>query len=389
MRSTKPRSLWAAGVAIGLTSIATTPAASANPSHYLVYVGTYTGPNSQGVYAFRFDARHGRAEPPFLAAALTNPTFLALGPGRRFLYAVGEASDFRGQKAGAVSALRIDRDSGRLELVNQVSSGGRGPCHLTLDAAGKWVLVANYGGGSVAVLPVQSDGALGDVVSFHQHRGSSVNPRRQEGPHAHGVTLDAANRLAVVPDLGLDRYLLYRLDLATGRLTPHEPPDAQVAPGSGPRHFVFGPESKHAYGINELTSTVTAFRFDRESGTLREIQTVSTLPDDFKGESTTAEIEVHPNGRFVYGSNRGHDSLAVLARDPGTGTLKLLRTVSTQGKVPRHFAIDPSGAWLWAANQGSDRLVLFRLDPESGLPTPTDVTVPVGAPVCVVYLPLD
>jgi len=296
---------------------------------------------------------------------------------------------FQGKKAGSVSAFSIDRATGRLDLLNQVSSGGPGPCHLVLDATGKWVLVANYGGGSVALLPIQGNGALGEAVSFHQHQGSSLNPQRQEGPHAHGVTLDAANRVAIVPDLGLDRLMIYRLDAVNGRLTPNDPPHAAVKPGSGPRHLAFAPDYKHAYGINELSSTITVYAYDSAGGSLAEVQTLSTLPDGFDGDNSTAEIEVHPTGKFVYGSNRGHDSIAVFARDLQRGTLERVANVPTQGKAPRNFAIDPTGAWLWAANQGSDNLVLFRIDPERGLLQPAGVTVDIGSPVCVQYVPLD
>ncbi|HNU99187.1 MAG: lactonase family protein [Verrucomicrobia bacterium] len=382
-------SLMAGCTSLALAWMAGTPGALAKSTDDLVYVGTYTGSKSKGIYAFRFNAKDGRAETPFLAAETAHPTFLALAPNKRFLYAVGELGTFQGKKAGSVSAFSIDRATGRLDLLNQVSSGGPGPCHLVLDATGKWVLVANYGGGSVALLPIQGNGALGEAVSFHQHQGSSLNPQRQEGPHAHGVTLDAANRVAIVPDLGLDRLMIYRLDAVNGRLTPNDPPHAAVKPGSGPRHLAFAPDYKHAYGINELSSTITVYAYDSAGGSLAEVQTLSTLPDGFDGDNSTAEIEVHPTGKFVYGSNRGHDSIAVFARDLQRGTLERVANVPTQGKAPRNFAIDPTGAWLWAANQGSDNLVLFRIDPERGLLQPAGVTVDIGSPVCVQYVPLD
>jgi len=389
MRLVKFGSSMVGWVSLGLASATGTPSAIALSTQYFVYVGTYTGPHSKGIYVFRFNAEEGRAQPPFLAAETANPSFLALAPNGRFLYAVGELGAFDGKKTGAVSAFRINRATGQLALLNQVSSGGPGPCHLTVDATGKWLLVANYGGGSVALLPIQDDGSLSPAVSFHQHQGSSVNPRRQESPHAHGVTLDAANRILIVPDLGLDRFMLYRLDAAAGRLTPNDPPFAQVKPGSGPRHLSFAPDGKHAYGIHELSSTLTAYAYDGSTGSLQELQTVSTLPEDYRGESTTAEIEVHPTGKFVYGSNRGHDSIAVFSRDPQHGTLTPIANVATQGKIPRHFAIDPSGTWLWAANQGSNNLVLFRIEPEQGRLLPAGATVDIGAPVCLKYLPAD
>lgn len=365
------------------------PELLAKSAQYWVYVGTYTGAKSKGIYAFRFDSQNGQAGEPMLAAEVANPSFLALAPNGRTLCAVGELGSFQGKKTGAVSAFAINRATGQLTLLNQVPSGGPGPCHVTFDATGRWALVANYSGGSVASFPVRTDGSLGDAVSFHQHQGASVNPRRQEGPHAHGATLDPANRLLVVPDLGLDKLMLYDFDAATGKLTPHEPPFVSTQPGSGPRHFVFSPDGRHGYAINEMASTITAYAYNRKAGSFKELGTASTLPEDFRGESTTAEIEVHPTGKFVYGSNRGHDSIAVFARNGRLGTLKGLEHVPTQGAVPRSFAVDPSGKWLWVANQNSDNLVLFRIDPQQGTLQPTGTQVKVGAPVCVKYSPVE
>lgn len=350
-----------------------------------VYVGTYTEPGkSQGIYRLDFDTETGKATLKGLAAEAVNPSFLALHPTGKFLYAVGEVSMFEGKRGGGVSAFAVDPATGGLSPLNQQSSKGPGPCHVAVDPAGKLVFVANYGGGSVAALPVGSDGTLGEATGFVQHSGSSVNPRRQEGPHAHGVHLDGSGTLLAVPDLGLDKILLYRFE-ANGALKASHPDHADVAPGSGPRHLAWHPDGKHAYVINEMASTVTALDYDREKGSLATTQTVTTLPEGYHGDSSTAEVVVHPNGKWLYGSNRGHDSLAVFAIDGATGRLRPAGHVATGGKTPRNFAIDPTGRFLLAANQGSDSIVVFRIDPETGMPKPTGDSVAVGAPVCVVF----
>jgi 6-phosphogluconolactonase len=250
------------------------------------------------------------------------------------------------------------------------------------------VLVVNYGTGSVAVLAIRDDGSLGDSTAFVQHSGSSVNPKRQQGPHAHSVNLSPDNRFAIVADLGLDQVLVYRFDASSGSLQPNDPPFARVAPGAGPRHFTFHPSGRFAYVINELASTVTAFNWDARRGVLSEIQTISTLPKDFSGENYTAEVVVHPNGRFLYGSNRGHDSIAVFSIDR-QGKLTFIETTPTQGSFPRNFALDPTGRWLFAANQRSDNVVLFRVDPKTGRLSPANRTIRVGSPVCVRFLAAD
>ena len=355
-------------------------------SSYLVFVGTYTGPKSKGIHVFPFDPSRGTAGAPILAAEIANPSFLALAPDGKHLYAVGELSNFQGQKAGAVSAFAVDRATGKLALLNQVSSGGDGPCHITTDPQGRSVFVANYGGGSVAAIRIRPDGSLGDRTAFHQHQGSSVNRQRQEGPHAHGAALDARASLLVVPDLGLDRLMLYRWNASTGELAASHPPSVGLAPGSGPRHFSFTPDRRHGVSINELSSTLTLFAYEPQSARLIELQTLPTLPADFHGSSTTAEVAIHPNGRFVYASNRGHNSLAVFRVSSGGNRLELVEIVPSGGAIPRSFAITPDGRWLWAANQDSDLLALFQIDPKTGRLTQTDTTVMVGTPVCVQFL---
>lgn len=352
-----------------------------------VYIGTYTRGGSQGIYLSELDLAGGRLAPAELAAKLANPSFLAIHPGRPLLYAVGEIGDFQGKKTGAVNAFSVDPTTGKLALLNQQSSQGTGPCHAVVDRNGRNVLVANYGGGSIACLPIREDGSLGQATSSIQHEGSGVDPRRQEGPHAHSINLDAAGRFALVADLGLDKILVYRFDAADGKLTPNDPPWTKLAPGSGPRHFAFHPSGRYAYVISELSSMVTALQYDAGRGTLTALQTVSTLPEGFDGRSTTAEVQVHPSGRFLYGSNRGHDSIACFAVDAATGKLSPLGHQSTQGKTPRNFSIDPTGSYLLAANQSTDNVVVFRIDPKTGELRPTGHSISVAMPVCVKMMP--
>jgi 6-phosphogluconolactonase len=352
----------------------------------LVYVGTYTGGKSKGIYLFQMDTATGRLTPAGVAAETANPSFLAIHPSRRYLYAVNEVGEFGGQKSGSVSAFAIAPGTGKLTLLNQEATGGDGPCHLIVDKTGKNVLVANYGGGSVAVLPIQPDGRLGKATTFIQHQGSSVNRQRQEGPHAHSAQLDAANRFAFVADLGLDKMFIYRFDPNRGTLTPNTPPAAPVALGAGPRHFAFHPNGRFAYVIDELNSTVTAFAYDAKTGELKTLQAASTLPEGFIGENSTAEVQVSPNGRFLYGSNRGHNSIAIFAINPQTGLLTYAGYEPTQGKTPRNFAIEPTGNYLIAANQDSDSLVVFRIDANTGRLKPTGQVVEAPMPVCVTFL---
>jgi 6-phosphogluconolactonase len=353
----------------------------------LVYVGTYTGKGgARGIELLRLDPASGDLRPVGTAAEAANPSFLAIHPNRKYLYAVNEVGDFEGRKTGVVSAFEIDPATGALRALNRQASEGTGPCHVSVDPSGRCVLVANYGGGSVAALPIREDGSLGPAGSSVKHQGSGPNPRRQEGPHAHCIVADPAGRFAFAADLGLDKILVYRLDAAAAALAPHEPPSAAVDPGSGPRHFTFHPGGKWAYVINELASTVTAFRYDAARGVLEPFQTVSTLPADFNGTNYTAEVVVAPDGRTLYGSNRGHDSLAVFRIDASDGRLTPAGHVSTGGKTPRNFAIAPGGRWLLAANQNSDSIVVFGVDPETGGLTPAGKSVQVPKPVCVRFL---
>lgn len=373
---------------IALAAAAPFATASAAESTYLMYVGTYTGGKSQGIYAFRFDSASGKLDALGLAAAMKSPSFLAVHPSGKYLYAVSEIDDFDGKKTGGVAALAVDRATGKLAKLNDAPSGGAGPCHLVVDKAGKHVLVANYGGGSVAAIAIGDEGKLGASTARIQHTGSSVNPARQQEPHAHSINLDAANRFAVAADLGLDQLLVYRFDAATGALAPNDPPHTPIKPGSGPRHFAFHPNGKFAYAINELNCTMTALSYDAAHGTLKELQTLSTLrPDEtYRGGWSTADVHVHPSGKFLYGSNRGHDTIVVYAIDGERGTLTYVENQPTRGKTPRNFAIDPSGKWLLAENQSSDTIALFSINAESGKLKPVGDPVPCPSPVCIQFL---
>lgn len=348
-----------------------------------VYVGTYTVKGSKGIYAFEFNLRTAEVTNPRLVAETLHPSFLAIHPNAPFLYAVNEI--WENGKEGTVSAFAIQPD-GSLQFLNQQPSKGIGPCHLTVDKTGKFVLVANYGNGSVAVLPILPNGSLGEPTCSIQHEGKSVNPQRQEGPHAHSINLDLANRFAIVADLGIDKLLIYRFDATKGILSPNETPFVSTALGAGPRHISLHPSGKFLYSINELNSTVTAYRYDPSKGILTEVQTVSTLPEGFSGTNTTAEIQVHPSGRFLYGSNRGHDSIAIFAIEEAMGKLTLVGHQPTHGRTPRNFSIDPTGAYLFAANQDSDNIVVFRIDQQTGKLEPSGQTINVPTPVCVKFL---
>jgi 6-phosphogluconolactonase len=362
-------------------------APSQKPGKYLLYVGTYTqeGSASKGIYGYRFDAATGHSTPLGLAAETINPSFVALAPNGRFLYAVNEVQNYNGANSGGVSAFSIDRATGKLTLLNEVRSRGADPCYIIVDKSGKYVLVANYTGGSIAVFPVLEDGKLGEASAFVQHTGHGANPQRQEGPHAHSIDLSPDNRLAFVDDLGLDELLVYKFDSTKGTLTPNDPPFVKLDAGAGPRHFVLHPSGKFAYVVAEMASTVTAFSVDLKTGTLQRLQTMSTLPAGFAGENDDAEIHIAPSGNFLYASNRGHDSITVFAIDSQKGTLSKIDDVPTQGKIPRSFEIDPTGNFLLAENSKSDNIVVFRIDQQTGRLAPTGQKLEVGSPVCVKF----
>jgi 6-phosphogluconolactonase len=377
---------------LSLCAVRTEAAPAPQEHKYLVYVGTYTaeaGSTSKGIYAYRFDAGTAELTSIGVAAETTNPSFLAVHPNHRFLYAVNEVSNYKGERSGAVSAFAIDRSTGKLTLLNEVSSRGADPCYITVDKSGKYVLVANYTGGSIAVFPVLEDGRLGEASGFVQHTGHGVDPERQEGPHAHSIDLSQDNRFAIVDDLGLDETLVYKFDSTKGSLSLNDPPFAKADPGAGPRHFALHPNGKFAYVINEMESAVSVFSYDSSGGVLRRLQTISSIPKDFSGHKEAAEIQVHPSGKFLYASNRGHDSIAVFAIDPQKGTLTLTEYAPTKGQTPRSFEIAPGGSLLFAANEKSANIVVFRIDPKTGRLTPTGKVLDVAEPVCVKFVPID
>lgn len=391
MRILHPCSLMLLGAIVLSVPTHVTIAQDKTPAKhsYLAFVGTYTQKDSKGIYVYRYDTSAGHLSLMGLAAETSNPSFLAIHPNHRFLYAVNEDSNYQGPNSGGVSAFSIDAKTGKLAFLNEVRSLGAAPCHIVVDKTGKFVLVANYDGGSVAVFPIEKDGRLGGQTDFKQHSGSSVNKERQEGPHAHSVNLSADNRFCIVGDLGLDKLVIYRFDAAKGTLTPNDLPFASVAPGLGPRHFAYHPDGKFAYAITEMGSKIVAFRFDAKSGALHELQTVSTLPPDFRGENDDAEIAIDRTGRFLYGSNRGHNSIAVFTINPVKGTLTRIQDAPTGGKEPRHFVIDPSGKFLFAENQYVDNIVKFRIDPNTGKLTMTNDVTKVVSPICLVFLPVE
>ena len=374
---------------LALSIFSTSSAQGAKSENYLLFVGTYTKGDSKGIYAYRFDAKSGEATSLGLAAETENPSFLAVDPSQRSLYAVNELTQYKGAPSGAVTAFAIDRATGKLSPLNEVASRGTDPCYIAFDKTGKYVLVANYTGGNVAVFPVSNDGRLGTATAFVQHVGVGKNPERQEGPHAHWIETTADNRFAIVADLGLDQLLIYRFEASKGSLTPNNPPFAKVEPGAGPRHVAFHPNGRFAYVVDELGSTINGFSFDPKKGEFHPLQTVSTLPAGFKGSNDTAEIHVHPNGKFLFASNRGHDSIVVFAIDQKTGSLKLVEHFSTQGKTPRNFEIDPTGTRLFVANQDSGTIVIFQIDPATGRLTPTGQVLQVPSPVALRFVAND
>lgn len=384
MKSRFSHTLMLATLAAAVTT------ASAAATNFFVYFGTYTKAPSKGIYRARFDAVSGKLSAPELAAEAKDPAFLALHPTEKFLYAIDESGDVRRMPDQGLSAYAVDAQTGALTFLNQQSTGSSGACHLSVDATGRTVLVANYGAGGVSAVALSPNGRLGAVGSVIQHTGSSVNPARQKGPHAHEIVVSANNRFALVPDLGLDKILVYQLDSATAKLTPHTPAFATLPPGSGPRHLAFHPNNQFAYVISEMLCTMTAFRYDATRGELTALQTISTLPpgEAVARGTSTAELSVHPSGKFLYGSNRGHDTIVVYTIDAQTGQLTYVENVSTQGKTPRHFTLDPTGAWLLAENQDSNTVAIFRLDQKTGRLTFTGPTVEVPVPVSAVFVPI-
>ncbi|WP_225412899.1 lactonase family protein [Stigmatella hybrida] len=384
---TRRHFLYLAGLGTAGTLVACgdekTPEPPPLPKEVWVYVGTYTtGQQSQGIYLCRLDLETGALQQVGVTPGVTDPSYLAVDSQRRHLYAVNELTTFEGKPSGAVSAFAIDPDTHALTFLNQQASQGGAPCHLEVDAEDGFVLVANYVGGNVAVLPIQEGGRLGPAVDVDQHEGSGP----ETSPHAHQIRLDAGQKHALVPDLGTDKIMVYRFDAGQGTLTPHAPASVSTAPGAGPRHLAFHPNGRFVFNINELNSTLTAFAYDGERGALTPLQTVSTLPTDFTGASYCADIHVSPDGKFLYGSNRGHNSIVVYAIG-SAGELTYVEHVSTQGNWPRNFAIDATGSFLLVANQRSHSIVTFRRDAQTGKLTQVGAPLEVPAPVCLLLVP--
>ena len=353
---------------------------------YLVFVGTYTTKTeSKGIYGYEFDADTGKLMPKGIAAETPDPSWVAVHPSGKFLYAANEAG-----KTSTVSAFAVDAKSGKLTLLNQIPSLGEDPCYLSFDKTGKYLLVANYSSGTSAVFPILADGRLGEHTALVKDQGATgPNNERQEAPHPHWIETSPDNRFALVADLGLDEVLVYKFDAASGTLTPNEPAFARLKAGSGPRHAVVYPNGRFVFAVSELSSTATSFAYDAKKGTLKEIRTASTLPPGFSGRNDVAETAVHPNGKFLYVSNRGNDSIAILSIDPGNRTLSPAGGIPTGGKEPRHFAIDPSGKYLLAENQFSNNIVVFKIDPATGGLTATGQVVEVPSPVDIAFLQED
>jgi len=359
---------------IGLLQLMSMTTMGQNADLYL-FIGTYTSKTSEGIYVYKFNTQTGDFAPVSIAKGIKNPSFLAFSPDKKYLYSVAEMS------GGAVSSFSVDKQSGTLTMLNTQSAGGNGPCHVAVDKTGKWVIVGNYGGGSLSILPVQADGSLGVATQTIQHEGKSVNKARQEKPHVHSINIASNNKDVFVPDLGTDKIMTYTLDTKTGQLLPGNPPFTSSVPGAGPRHFTFHPKGKFAYVIQELDATITGFHY--KPGKLEPFQTVSTIPADYTGQKWCADIHISPDGKFLYGSNRAHESLVIFSINQKNGELTYVGHQNVLGKTPRNFMIDPTGKWVLVANQDSDNVVIFSRDIKTGKLTPTGKEIKVSMPVCL------
>jgi 6-phosphogluconolactonase len=379
-----PRRQFLKAGGVGLLGVITARANTWSNQDRLLYVGTYTSGKSEGIYVYRMDASTGELK-RVSSIKSANPSFLTIDRSKRYLYAVNEVGEYAGKAGGGVSAFAIEPATGNLRLLNEQATLGADPCHLTIDRRKKTLLVANYTGGSVAVLPVRADGTLAPSIDLEQHEGSSIK-EQQKGPHAHCIILDRFERYALAADLGADKVMIYRFDSSTGKLTPGKQPWAELKAGAGPRHLVLSPDGKFAYVINELDSTMTTLKYSELNGTLSHVDTVSTLPSDFSGVSYCADVHVSSSGKFLYGSNRGHNSIVVFEIDSRTGKPTPIEHISTEGKWPRNFTIDPSGRFLLVANQHTDNVVIFSIDAHTGRLKPTGHVAEIPIPVCLKFL---
>lgn len=373
----------ALGMILGMGTLASSPAsAKGHDSTYFLYVGTY----GKGIHAYRFDTDSGRLTPIGLAGSIVNPSWVTVGPRNHFLFAV---SELEGKAEGAVASFAIDRHTGALKELNSLPSGGVAPCHIAIDHTGKLLFVANYTTGSVGVFSIEPGGRLDVRVALLTAEGHSVNAKRQEGPHMHEVVLTADNRFAYVPDLGLDKIHIYRIDPGHDSVTPNDPPFVKEEAGYGPRHMAFGAGEKYAYLVTELKSFVTVFSRDPQNGNLTAIQKIPTLPKGFSGFNGPAEAVIDPARKFLYATNRGANTIAVFGIDPATGRLHDVQNISSEGNFPRGFALDPTGHWAFAGNQKSDDFTIFRVDPASGRLTFTGKRVHVSSPVAFAFVPAE
>jgi 6-phosphogluconolactonase len=354
--------------------------AAENHSKYFIYIGTY----GKGVQAFRYDAQTVTIEPVGLVGEVVNPSWITADQSFKYLYAV---SELEGNAKGGVASFEIDRKTGKLNPLNHIGSEGVAPCYAAVDATSKTLVVANYTSGGVSAFPIEQNGSLGPLGSLMTAEGSSINKDRQEGPHAHEAVISHDNERVYVPDLGLDKIRIYRLESTAGKLTPNDPPFVSVEAGHGPRHIIFDKKGEYAYVINELKPLVSVFSHDASNGNLKLIQTIPTLPADFTKKNTGAEIRLDHSGKFLYTSNRGNDSLQVFAIDPSTGKLQQVQNISTEGKDPRGFALDPTGRLLFVGNQNSNNLVVFKIDSQTGKLTPAGQKFDVPSPVDVLFVP--
>lgn len=362
-----------------------TPAApKPSGSERLAFVGTYTGKTgSKGIYAFDFDSSAGKLTPRGLAAETESPSWVAIDPNGKFAYAANETG-----KHSTITAFSIDAKTAKLTQLNQVPALGEDPCYLSFDKTGKYLFAANYSSGNVVVFPILPNGKLGEHTANVKDSGAlGPNKERQEAPHAHWVQVSPDNRFVFVSDLGLDAILSYRFDARKGTLTPNDPPAGKLTPGAGPRHVAFSPNGRYVYVVSELNNTVTAFSYDAAKGALFEFQVLSTLPDDFVGRNDDAEIAIHPNGKWLYASNRGRDTIAVFSISPADGSLTHSGEFPTAGKEPRHFTIDPTGQFLLAENQNSNSIAVFRIDATTGALTQVSSVNDIASPVCLTFLP--
>ena len=372
------------GLVLGAALLSAAPAFAA--SNYVGYVGTYTDTAAKGIYALKWDAAAKKFVSLGLQAEVASPSFVAVSPSHKFLYAITERAARR-DGTGSVSSYAIDPATGGLKLINRVPAHGNTSAHLVVDASGKWLLVANYGSGSVASFPLKADGSIGEMADFQQHSGSSVNPHRQMGPHPHEVVMSPDNRFLLIPDLGLDKVFVYALDGSSGKLNLASTADTR--PGFGPRHMLFGKDGRFVYVLGEMASAVALMSYDKKAGKLTLVENIDTVPPQLTTENNSAELALSKDGRFLYATNRGHDSVTVFSINAANGKLTNVQNIPTQGKIPRGMALDPDGTHLLTGNQNSDTITIFDRDTKTGKLTFASQMTDIPTAVCILFTPLD